>query len=241
MKNLDRGDYMFRKVTKLKSNTFYKEDLLKIERIIKEKMEFRKEEKTSIEIQLNLKEQILKFNSMEDVFKKMNELQIISTDKLEISALVRKSNGMRQHINILYYSNYGTLTISDEDELWVKGMQSILLESLNTMRKNYFMHKYRIVFLILFPLVSGTVLGIGISDAIKFFIVNNSTLVLSALLFILLGLSFFYITISGKLIPFVKIYFHSKNEKKSFDGMLIVAIVTLIATVVLGVLQIILL
>src|SRR5699024_12771613 len=93
---------MYDKGRKLEAIIFYKEDLLEVENMIVENMSSRENNKELIDIKITLEDQTLRLKGMESVFKKMDELKITSTDKIEIHAVGIEGNENNNIIKIIY-------------------------------------------------------------------------------------------------------------------------------------------
>src|SRR5699024_10499574 len=119
-------------------------------------------------IKITLEDQTLRLKGMESVFKKMDELQITSTDKIEIHAVGLEGNEITQSIYINYYHNHGNIRVSGENKIWVEGMYAVLSNRLNKQKDKYFESKYHRGIFKFFPIISGVFLGLGIINLINF-------------------------------------------------------------------------
>jgi len=231
---------MYDKGRKLEAIIFYKEDLLEVENMIVENMSSRENNKELIDIKITLEDQTLRLKGMESVFKKMDELQITSTDKIEIHAVGLEGNEITQSIYINYYHNHGNIRVSGENKIWVEGMYAVLSNRLNKQKDKYFESKYHRGIFKFFPIISGVFLGLGIINLINFFNKDNYSALFLAIILFILSLILFFKKIDEKISPFVRVYFHSKNKRSKIDKKLILEVIAILLTlvsIIIGTLQ----
>lgn len=209
----------------------YKEDLLDLDKIIKENLLI-DQENNDYKIKVSYKNREITKSSMDDLLAE-NLPEIVDNIEISVITLLKERNETSKYLRISFFGTRRVIYVAGENEVWVNGISSIL--------NNFFVDKVAPYssFKKSLPFISSGLAGVSVPIMILLYI--KGSYILGTMLLLCIPLFGAFSKKAIRQFPYIKIMMYSKKSKQESEKNNFLNIGTLIAllSLVVGVLSLI--